>query len=92
MQVIARDVLSFMANNPQYSATTLHGFSIGGFVWGQVMAMMSADEEKYGKVVDQIVGQIWDSPVDVEGISQGMGTAMFPNNWLLKNLLEGYVR
>jgi len=90
--VIARDVLSFMTNNPQYSATTLHGFSIGGFVWGQVMAMMSADEEKYGRVVDQIVGQIWDSPVDVEGISQGMGTAMFPNNKIAKYTLETYVK
>lgn len=90
--MIARDVLSFMANNPQYSATTLHGFSIGGFVWGQVMAMMSADEEKYGRVVDQIVGQIWDSPVDVEGISQGMGTAMLPNNKIAKYTLETYVK
>lgn len=91
-QVIARDVLTFMTNNQQYSSTMLHGFSISGFVWGQVMAQMSQDMDKYQPVLDNIVGQIWDSPVDVEGISQGMGTAMFPNNWLLKTALEGYVR
>lgn len=90
-KVIAKDVLTFMRNNPQYNQTTLHGFSISGFVWGQVMALMSEDQEKYHRVINGIVGQIWDSPVDVEGISQGMGTALFPNNKFLKFAIEAYV-
>jgi hypothetical protein len=61
-------------------------------LYGEVLNMMSQDTQKYGPVMNQIKGQIWDSVVDMEGIPVGMPRAVFPNNALLRNSLEKYIR
>jgi len=70
----------------------LHGFSVGGYLWGEVLQLMAKDPEKYKPVIDKIVGQIWDSVVDFEGIPTGLPKAVFPKNELLCSSLEKYVR
>ena len=92
LQVISKDILTFCGNNQHYGTTVLHGFSVGAYVWGQLLVHMSEHPEKYQYMHRMMVGQIWDSIVDVEGVVQGVGGAVFPNNRLLKNLLESYVK
>jgi len=90
-KVIAKDMLTFMENNPQYKTVFLHAFSVGAYVWGQLLVWHRQQPERYDFIRERIVGQIWDSIVDIEGVTQGIGGALFPNNWLVRNLIEGYV-
>lgn len=81
-----------MSVNTLYRPVMVHGFSVGGYLWGEVMNLMSKDLNKYQPVIDQIAGQIWDSVVDFEGIPVGMPKAMFPSNALARKSLEMYIR
>jgi len=90
-QVVAKDILSFMSLNDKYNTTILHGFSVGGYLWGEVLNMMQQDLTKYQPTMNRIVGQIWDSVVDFEGIPTGLPRAVFPNNAVLRSSLEKYV-
>lgn len=63
--MIAKDVISFMAQNPQYHSTMIHGFSVGGYLWGEVLGQLQKMPERQN-LVKNICGQIWDSPVDFE--------------------------
>jgi hypothetical protein len=78
-----------MSQNPQYNSTMIHGFSVGGYLWGEVLNML--EEEHNRELVDRIVGQIWDSVVDFEGIPTGLPKAVFPNNAVLRASLQKYV-
>ncbi|CAG7828431.1 unnamed protein product [Allacma fusca] len=90
-QVIAKDILSFVSLNDQYKTTMLHGFSVGGYLWGEVLNLMMQDQQKYQPFIDRIVGQIWDSVVDFEGIPTGLPKAVFPRQQVLQSSLEKYV-
>lgn len=70
----------------------LHGFSVGGYLWGEALNVMSRDTNKYQPVIDQISGQIWDSVVDFEGIPVGMPKAIFPKNALIRQSMEAYIK
>lgn len=91
-RVIAKDILTFMGNNQQYGPTVLHGFSVGAYVWGQLLVQMSEDPEKHQYMHNMMIGQIWDSVVDVEGCTQGIGNAVFPHNPIPRTILEAYVK
>lgn len=81
-----------MYQNSLYKPLMLHGFSVGGYLWGEALNVMSQDLTKYGPIIDQISGQIWDSVVDFEGIPTGMPKAVFPKNKFMRNSLEAYIK
>lgn len=91
-QLVAKDILTFLSLNRNYQSTIVHGFSVGGYLWGEALNMMSQNAQKYNPILNQIRGQIWDSVVDMQGIPVGMPFAIFPNNALLRNSLEKYIR
>lgn len=49
-----------------------HHFSVGGYLFGQMLRLIAADSDKYDSVVKKIRGQIFDSPPDINGISTGI--------------------
>lgn len=87
-QVVAGDTLDFLSDNKQFQPLLVHGFSVGGYVWGEVLVKMNQDLEKYMPVIDRIKGQIWDSTPDITEFSKGFPHAVFPNNVILRKAVE----
>ncbi|RZF46549.1 hypothetical protein LSTR_LSTR013079 [Laodelphax striatellus] len=90
-QVIAEDLINFLDENKSCQPIVLHGFSVGGYVWGEVMVRLKEDLARYQSLIDRIVGQTWDSAADFTEFQVGLPLAVFPDNPLLRGLLERYV-
>lgn len=88
---MALELVTFMANNEYYKQMVLHGFSVGGYMWGECLVHMDNDREKYQKVVDRIIGQIFDSAADITEIPVGVPRALFPRNPRLQIALKNYM-
>ncbi|KAJ8966021.1 hypothetical protein NQ317_001972, partial [Molorchus minor] len=69
----------------------LHGFSVGGYVWGEVLVNIAAERERYAQVVDRIVGQIWDSAADITEMPVGVPISVFPRNLVMQTALKQYM-
>lgn len=90
-RVIASDLLEFLMQQQNYQQILLHGFSVGGYMWGEVLDFVHTDRKKYDNVIDRIVGQVWDSAADVTEFSEGTIRAVFPNNLVLQHGLHKYL-
>ncbi|XP_066252569.1 transmembrane protein 53 [Euwallacea similis] len=90
-QVVAGDILKFLDRNESYSNLVLHGFSVGGYLWGEVMVKIALDKERYQPVIDRFVGQVWDSAADLTEIHKGVPAAVFPRNKVMANALTKYI-
>jgi esterase/lipase len=90
-QQVAEDVVKFLSNNDNYRQVILHGFSVGGYLFGECLAHMNADRKKYESTINRIVGQIWDSAADITEIPVGVPKALFPRNPKLQVPLRNYM-
>lgn len=94
-QLIASDVLQFLANNECYERILLHGFSVGGCLWGECLVKIAENFETYGTVVHRIQGQVWDSVAAVSAVPRGTAQAILPKYPImqkpLKHLLQLYL-
>lgn len=45
-QLVAGDLLKLMAANDNDHPLMLHGFSVGGYIWGEVCAHVMKDPER----------------------------------------------
>lgn len=92
LQLVAADLVKFLENNVnKRSPLLLHGFSVGGYLWGECMVHMSREVERYRHVLDMIQGQVWDSAVELSEIPIGVPKAVFPNNDTLQRALKNYL-
>ncbi|KAL1129953.1 hypothetical protein AAG570_012897 [Ranatra chinensis] len=91
VQLVAGEVLNFLSENKEISPLLLHGFSVGGYVWGEVLVKMNQDLPRFKPIIDKIVGQIWDSAADITELEKGLPLAMFPKNAILRTTLEKYI-
>lgn len=64
----------------------LHGFSVGGYVWGECLAHIDNDRAKYQTVIDRITGQIFDSAADITEIPVGFREPFFHATSAFKQL------
>ncbi|KOC59260.1 hypothetical protein WH47_11446 [Habropoda laboriosa] len=90
-RLVAADLLEFLTQQQNYQQILLHGFSVGGYMWGEVLDLVQSNHQKYNNVIDRIVGQVWDSLVYVTGIPLGIPRAVFPRNEMLQNMLQKYL-
>jgi len=90
-QVVAGEVLRFLHVDAGCKPLILHGFSVGGYVWGEVMVKMNQERERYKHIVDRIIGQTWDSAADVTELQVGLPLAVFPRNPILRMALGKYI-
>lgn len=90
-QPVAVDIVKFLHNNPSYAPMVIHGFSVGGYLWGECMAHMALDLDKYKPLLSRISAQIWDSAADITEIPVGVPKALFPKNMALQNALRSYM-
>lgn len=90
LQVVANEILKFLDVNRSYGPLLLHGFSVGGYLWGEALVQMERERERYDNVISRIAGQVWDSVADVETISVGLPFAVFPNSAMMRSVLTNY--
>lgn len=90
-KLIAADLLQFLVEHQNYQQIVLHGFSVGGYLWGEVLNLVECDRQTYMNVIDRIVGQVWDSVADITELSIGVPQAVFPHNEVLHNMLQKYL-
>lgn len=90
-QQLAGDIVKFLLNNEYYEKMLIHGFSVGGYLFGECLVIMNKDIQTYQKVVDRFVAQIWDSAADITEIPVGVPKALFPKNPKLQAPLKNYM-
>ncbi|XP_043275358.1 transmembrane protein 53 isoform X2 [Venturia canescens] len=90
-RVIAKDLLTFLDQNKSYEQIMLHGFSVGGYMWGEVLELIEQDRKKYDHVIERIIGQVWDSAADISELTIGTPRAVFPKNEVMQKVLAKYL-
>lgn len=90
-QLVAQDIVNFLYHNTHYYSLLIHGFSVGGYLYGECLVIMSRDLDKYQPLINRFVGQIWDSVADFTEIPVGVPKALFPRNHKLQSALEWYM-
>lgn len=90
-QIVAQDIVKFLKNNESYNPMLIHGFSVGGYLWGECMVHMMKDLETYTPLLNRFRCQIWDSAADITEIPIGVPKSLFPKNMALQNALRKYM-
>ncbi|KAK9710620.1 Eukaryotic protein of unknown function (DUF829) [Popillia japonica] len=90
-QVVAKDILKFLKVNETYSPLVVHGFSVGAYLWSEVLVRLAAERSLYRPVIDRISGQIFDSAADITELVIGVPIAVFPSNKVMQNALRSYL-
>lgn len=90
-QVIANEVATFLDKNSTCTPLIIHGFSVGGYQWGEVLVRFSQEPQRFQHILDRIIGQVWDSAADISEISYGFPMALFPKNQVLQNAMKQYI-
>lgn len=90
-QIVAADIVKFLKNNEFKNGLIFHGFSVGGYLWGECLVRIARDLQNYQVVLDRVKGQIWDSAADITEIPEGVPRALFPRNPTLQNALRKYM-
>ncbi|XP_058170181.1 uncharacterized protein LOC131285344 [Anopheles ziemanni] len=89
-QKVASDIVKFLANNEFPGGIVLHGFSVGGYLWGECLVKLNAHPE--GKqILAKVDGQIWDSLADITEIPVGVPHAVLPHHPTLQGFLRNYM-
>lgn len=89
-QVVSGQMLEFLHQNPRHSSVLVHGFSVGCYLFCEGMVQVANDMARHGPLMDRLVGQIWDSPVDIQGIPVGTAKAV-TNNKTLQTSIQKYL-
>ncbi|XP_047477833.1 uncharacterized protein LOC125031233 isoform X1 [Penaeus chinensis] len=89
-QVIALNLLRLLQENGKYRPLLVHGFSVGAYVFSEAMVHVMKDRRQFGSLLERFVGQVWDCPVDLNGIPTGFPKAVtsIPR---LQRLLRAFV-
>ncbi|KAI4463755.1 hypothetical protein MML48_4g00018519 [Holotrichia oblita] len=90
-QVVAKDILKFLQINKSYSPLVVHGFSVGAYLWAEVLVRLAAERSLYQPIIDRISGQIFDSAADITELVIGVPIAVFPSNKVMQNALRSYL-
>lgn len=76
---ISRDFVRFMVEK-QYSDVLLHGFSVGGYMFGQVLLEIDQQEDKVKQDLHKSIrGIVFDSLVPLEGTCVGVARSITKN-------------
>lgn len=91
---ISKDFVRFLVEK-QYSNVVLHGFSVGGYMFGQVLLDIDKQQQEVReKILNSVRGLVFDSIVPFEGICVGVANSITQNPVaakILENLLRLYL-
>lgn len=95
-QHVVGQVVDFVTDSSRsHQPILVHGFSVGGYLYGETIVKFASDAERRHEMSGRIRGQVFDSPVDFEGVPRGVGLAVTGNPVLQKTItasLNGYLR
>ncbi|XP_055532294.1 uncharacterized protein LOC129722675 [Wyeomyia smithii] len=89
-QAVAGDLVKFLKHNDLAAGVVIHGFSVGGYLWGECLVKLNRNETNK-QVLNKIKGQIWDSAANITEIPVGVPYAVLPKNPLLQSTLRNYL-
>ena len=78
-QSMMENVLDTLAADRSNRPLMVHGFSVGGYVFGELLVKLLQNPEKYTTIPSRFQGLIFDSPVDMNGIPIGVSRAATQN-------------
>ena len=91
---ISEDFVRFMAEK-QYSDVVLHGFSVGGYMFGRFLLEIDRHDAKMREqLLNSIRGIVFDSLVPIEGVAIGVANSITSNPMgakAIEKLLELYL-
>ncbi|XP_067655586.1 transmembrane protein 53-like [Haliotis asinina] len=73
----------------------IHGFSVGGYLCGEMLVTLRDQAARYKNIRDRLMGQIYDSPVDFEGVPRGFANVLGFNSLsraVIKSSIEAYLK
>ncbi|KAK7081996.1 hypothetical protein SK128_014243 [Halocaridina rubra] len=85
-QLLADEVLQFLHVNECHKPLMIHGFSVGGYVFSEVMVKIEQNYQHHGHLLNRFVGQVWDSVADLQQIPYGTSKALTDNVTLQKSM------
>lgn len=89
-QAITLSLLRLLQENEKYRPLLVHGFSVGAYVFSEAMVHVMKDRRQFDPLLQRFVGQVWDCPVDLNGIPTGFPKAV-TSIPLLQRLLRAFV-
>ncbi|CAH2055644.1 unnamed protein product, partial [Iphiclides podalirius] len=90
-QLVAGDLIKLMSANESDQPMVVHGFSVGGYIWGEVCAKAMENRDAYEPVMERVSAQVWDSAADISEITIGVPIAVFPKNKIMQKTLKAYM-
>lgn len=92
MQKVTRELLEYLLKNDgKYEKMVLHGFSAGGYTWGECINHWQNNQARYQPVMDRIVAQTWDSIAGMTEVPIGVSQSVFPLNAFLRKALQNLI-
>lgn len=90
--IIRHEILPTLLSS-DHDKKLIHGFSVGGYVFAQMLKYMHNDPT--GKCQEMMIktmtAQVWDSVVDVNGISIGVSKSVFIKSPFLQKSMQSYI-
>lgn len=87
-QVVAAELLQYLKDLPGRAPLLLHGFSVGGYIWGEALVQLGQQSDLRETLEKRFIGQIWDSVVELTEAPAGLARSVFPRTIVLQNILE----
>lgn len=94
-QSMMENVLDMLAADQSNRPLLVHGFSVGGYAFGELLLKLIQNPEKYATIKARFQGLIFDSPVDINGIPLGVSRAATQNRIyrkLIHSMLDLYLK
>lgn len=94
-QTMTEKILDLLAADQSDRPLMVHGFSVGGYVFGEFLLKLVQNPEKYASIPPRLQGFIFDSIVDMNGIPIGVSRAATQNRAyqkLIHSVLDLYLK
>lgn len=88
--IVEKELMPILRDS-DHKTSLVHGFSVGGYVFGQMLRLANENPKEYGPIMNTMIGQIWDSVVDINGTAIGVSKSVFPKSKFLQKSLENYI-
>lgn len=92
IQAVAKDIVKFLYHNQSNAPLAIHGFSIGLYIWCEVMNHMLLESDQYQPILDRIGAQTWDSGFLLFGNETGNYNAKSVDTLQISLILQIFVR
>ena len=91
---VVTEIIEFITSPVRHRQPVLvHGFSVGGYLYGETLNHIMSDPHLSTSMSQRVRGQVFDSPVDFEGVPRGVGMALSdfrPVQVAIKSSLDAY--